>query len=89
MLGELGGQVAVVVRLQQRLDRRRLEQDVGLALGVHVIATEGLDVQGLDQPLVDRHRRTALVIGRSPATHSANSPWRGRRAYSAQRGTRE
>ena len=79
MLGELlEADVAVVRAVQQRLDRRGLEQQVRIVLGVELASVQRLHVERLHQPLVDRaHDRVPRH------THHMNSPCTGSRANSA------
>ena len=54
MLGELGeAEVAVVGAVEQGADRRGLEEDVRLALGVQFVLAQRLDVQRPDPALVE------------------------------------
>ena len=62
MLGELGeGDVAVEGAVEQGADRRGLEEDVRLVLGVEVAVAQRLDVQVAGQPLVEDQRPVARL----------------------------
>ena len=60
MLGQLGeAEVAVVGAVEQRADRRGLEEDVRLALGVQFLLAQRLHVQRPDPALVEHRRKLA------------------------------
>ena len=64
MLGELvEGDVAVEGALEQGADRRGLEEDVRLVLGVQVAVAKRLDVQVAGEALVERHSAAAGSAG--------------------------
>ena len=70
MLGELRErQVAVEAAVEQRVERRGLEHEVRLVLGVHAGPADRLDVQAVEQTVVDdvaRLRLHGLYRGRTP-----------------------
>jgi hypothetical protein len=73
VLGELGeGDVAVVGAVEERADRRGLEEDVGLAFGVQLIRAEGPNVQGLDQAFVEHRRKSRSGV--DPAVRGQREP---------------
>ena len=60
---ELGeGQIALVGAVEQRGDRRCLEEHVRGTVGVGLAPAQGLHVQGRDQPLVE-HRPSLAGAG--------------------------
>ena len=69
MLGQLGeADVAVVGAVEQGADRRRLEENVRLVLGVQVAMPKGLEVQVAGEALVEHHD---AVCGSTGAEGSA------------------
>jgi hypothetical protein len=60
VLGQLGeGHVALVGAVEERRDRRGLEQNTRLDIGVDALVLEGPHMHRGDEAFVDRHGRNA------------------------------
>ncbi|HEY1356310.1 MAG TPA: hypothetical protein VGF09_08335 [Solirubrobacterales bacterium] len=76
VLGQLGeAEVALVGALEQGADRRGLEEDVGIALGVQFALAHRLDVKRPDPALVKHGGSLPSAATRREDSHASIGVW--------------